>query len=274
MDAFCWELESSERDIFDVARVDSFTNSRCLHHRQKLFCDDYHLNILAYHQEYLIYHDYWSNHLVPHLEQRHKVGQMDSHYQMNSSHYHYYLLHFWHSEGGRTVLFVSELVVMRLELRKEDLFFYSPVLLAAPSSNGGSCCQGSWIAVSNVAWTHVSTWMQASLQCKTNKSVGCLRWTTWWLPLVVLGSLFETHSCKVGIFGALLSDNFVPFGKTNVLETLTYKIEECWTVFHERDEVSGSNRAWLGATHLVITRWPCCIPIIWHFKRLLCLKSS
>ncbi len=39
----------------------------------------------------------------------------------------------------------------------------SPVLLAAPLSDGSSRCQGSWIAVSNVAWIHVSTWMQASL---------------------------------------------------------------------------------------------------------------
>ena len=31
-------------------------------------------------------------------------------------------LHFWHSEGGRTVFFVSELVLMHLEVRKEDLF--------------------------------------------------------------------------------------------------------------------------------------------------------
>jgi hypothetical protein len=31
-------------------------------------------------------------------------------------------LHFWHSEGGRTVLFVFELVLMCLEVRKEDLF--------------------------------------------------------------------------------------------------------------------------------------------------------
>ncbi len=31
-------------------------------------------------------------------------------------------IHFWCSEGGRTVLFVSEHVLMRLEVRKEDLF--------------------------------------------------------------------------------------------------------------------------------------------------------
>ncbi len=122
MDAFCWELESLERDTSNVARVDSSTNSQCLHHCQKLFCDDYYLNILVYHQEYLIYHDYWSNHLVPDLEQRHKVENVNSHNQMNSCHYHYYVLHFRRNEGGRTVLFVSELLLMHLEVRMEDLF--------------------------------------------------------------------------------------------------------------------------------------------------------
>ena len=47
---------------------------------------------------------------------------MNSHNQMNSCHYCYYVLHFLQSEGGRTVLFVSELVLMHLELREEDLF--------------------------------------------------------------------------------------------------------------------------------------------------------
>ncbi len=116
----------------------------------------------------------------------------------------------------------------------------SPALLAAPLFDGSSCCRGSWIAMSNVAWIHVSTWIQASLQCKkANESVGCLRWTTWWLPLVVLGSLFESCFCKVIIVEALLSDNFVLFGKTNVLETLTYKVEQWWTVFCESKEVLG-----------------------------------
>ena len=115
----------------------------------------------------------------------------------------------------------------------------SPALMAAPLSNGGSHCQGSWIAVSNVAWIHVSSWMQASLQCKANESVGRLHWTTWWLPLVVLGKLLETFFCKVIIIRALLSNNFVIFGKTDILETLTYKVEPCWTIFCERDEVLG-----------------------------------
>ncbi len=47
----------------------------------------------------------------------------------------------------------------------------SPALLAAPSSNGSSHCWGSWKGVSKVAWIHVSTWMQASLQRKANESV-------------------------------------------------------------------------------------------------------
>ncbi len=115
----------------------------------------------------------------------------------------------------------------------------SPTLLAARLSNGSSRCQGSWISVSNVAWIHVLTWMQVSLQCKANESVGRLCWTPWWLPLVVPGSLFETCFCKVIIVKALLSNNFVPFGKTNVLETLTYKVEQWWTVFRESKEVLG-----------------------------------
>ena len=41
---------------------------------------------------------------------------------MNSCHYCYYFLHLWCSEGGRTVLFVSELLLMHLEVRMEDLF--------------------------------------------------------------------------------------------------------------------------------------------------------
>jgi hypothetical protein len=88
--------------------------------------------------------------------------------------------------------------------------------------------------------------MQASLQHKANKSVGRLHWTTWWLPLVVPGSLFETCICKVGIVGALLSNNFVPFGKTNVLETLTNKVEHCWTIFRERDELLGLKSCLIG----------------------------
>ncbi len=115
----------------------------------------------------------------------------------------------------------------------------SPALLAAPLSNGSSRCQGSWIAVSNIAGIHVSTWTQASLQRKANESVGHLRWTPWWLPLLVQGSLFEIYFCKVIIVKALLSDNFVPFGKTDVLETLTYKVEQWWTIFRESKEVFG-----------------------------------
>jgi hypothetical protein len=81
--------------------------------------------------------------------------------------------------------------------------------------------------------------MQASLQREANESVGCLRWIPWCLPLVVPGSLFETCFCKVIIVKALLSNDFVPFGKTDVLETLTYKVEQWWTVFRESKEVLG-----------------------------------
>ena len=44
-------------------------------------------------------------------------------------------------------------------------------------------------------------------------------------------------ACKVIVIEASLSDNFVPFGKTDVLETLTYKVEQWWTAFCESEEV-------------------------------------
>jgi hypothetical protein len=59
------------------------------------------------------------------------------------------------------------------------------------------------------------------------------------MPLVVLGSLFETCFCKVIIVKVLLSNNFVPFGKTDILETLTYTVEQWWTIFRESEEVLG-----------------------------------
>jgi hypothetical protein len=113
----------------------------------------------------------------------------------------------------------------------------SPALLAAPFFNGDGRCWGSWISVSVIAWIHVSTWVQASLQRKANKSVGCLCWTIWWLPQVVPGSFFETCFHKVVIGGALLFNDIIAFGKTDVLETLTYKVEQCWTIFRECKEV-------------------------------------
>jgi hypothetical protein len=48
------------------------------------------------------------------------------------------------------------------------------------------------------------------------------------------------------IVKALLRDNFVPFGKTNVLETLTYKVEQWWTVFCESKEVLGLKSCLIG----------------------------
>ncbi len=142
-----------------------------------------------------------------------------------------------------------------------------PALLAVPLFDGGSRCQGSWIAASDIAWIHVTTQMQASLQYKANESVGHLRWTPWWLPLVVLGSPFETCFRKVIIVKALLSDNIILFGKTNVLETLTYKVEQWWTVFRESKEVLGLKSCLIGGNVLVISRWPCYVTSTWHFKR-------
>ncbi len=121
-----------------------------------------------------------------------------------------------------------------------------PVLLAAALFDGGSRCQGSWIAASDVAWIHVATWMQDSLQCKANKSVGHLCWITWWLPQVVSGSLFETSFCKVTIVEASLYNNIILFSKTDILETLTYKVEQWWTVFHERKKVLGLKSCLIG----------------------------
>jgi hypothetical protein len=79
--------------------------------------------------------------------------------------------------------------------------------------------------------------MQASLQCKADESVGHLRWITWSLLQDVPGSLFETCFCKVTIVEALLSNNIILFGKTDLLETLTYKVEQWWTILCERKEL-------------------------------------
>jgi hypothetical protein len=58
------------------------------------------------------------------------------------------------------------------------------------------------------------------------------------------------HSWKLlaqGWFvGALLSDVIVPFSKTKVLETLTYKVEQCQNVFREHDEVLGLKLCLIG----------------------------
>ncbi len=94
----------------------------------------------------------------------------------------------------------------------------SPAMLAAQLSNGGGRCQGSWIAVSDVAWIHVSTWMQVSLQCKANESVGCLHWTPWWLPLVVPGSLFETCFSR-----SLLSKHCFPMTLFHLVRLTSWK---------------------------------------------------
>jgi hypothetical protein len=58
--------------------------------------------------------------------------------------------------------------------------------------------------------------------------------------------LFETCFRKIIIVEASLSDNIILFGKTNLLETLTYKVEEWWTVFHEHKEVLGLKSCLIG----------------------------
>ncbi len=60
---------------------------------------------------------------------------------------------------------------------------------------------------------------------------------TWWLPQVVPGQLFKIYFCKVSIVRALLSNDIVPFDKLNDLETLTNKVEQCWSIFREHKEV-------------------------------------
>jgi hypothetical protein len=47
-----------------------------------------------------------------------------------------------------------------------------------------------------------------------------------------------------------LSDNFVPFGKTDVLETLTYEVEQWWTIFRESKEVLGLKSCLFGCNVL------------------------
>jgi hypothetical protein len=44
----------------------------------------------------------------------------------------------------------------------------------------------------------------------------------------------------------LLYNNIVAFGKTNVLETLTYEVEHRWTIFCEQDEVFGLKSCLIG----------------------------
>ncbi len=58
--------------------------------------------------------------------------------------------------------------------------------------------------------------------------------------------IFETCFRKVTIVGALLSNDIILFGKTDLLETLTYKVEQWWTVFHERKEVLGLKSCLIG----------------------------
>jgi hypothetical protein len=135
-----------------------------------------------YRQEYLIYHDHWSKHLVPYLEQRHKVGHMSSYNQMNTCHYYVNSYNSMNSQHYMRIHTSSEFMLCwRNSLFEGAIIFFtfgavnvadshvclwmctdarqvlqrrsvcsSPTLLTALLSNGGSCCQGSGIAVSDV----------------------------------------------------------------------------------------------------------------------------
>ncbi len=149
----------------------------------------------------------------------------------------------------------------------------SPVLLAAPLFNWGSRCWGSWIAVSIIAWIHVSTWMQASLQCKANKSVGHLCWTIWQLPQVVSGSLFELAFARLVLLGHPFSTTLFHLVRQMSWKHWPIRLNSVGPSSVSAMKYLDSNCAWLGATCLVTSRWSCCVPSIWHFKRLLCLQS-
>jgi hypothetical protein len=75
--------------------------------------------------------------------------------------------------------------------------------------------------------------------------------------------------------GASLSNNIVAFGKTNILETMTCKVEQCWTIFREWDEVFGLKLCLIGRDMSgYIHAEPCHVQSIRHLKKLLCLQSS
>ncbi len=116
--------------------------------------------------------------------------------------------------------------------------------------------------------THVISQQQASLECKkANESVGCLRWTPWWLPLVVLGSLFETCFCKVIIVEALLSDKLFYLVRLTSWKHWPIRLNSGGPSLVRARKYSDSICACLGATCLVRPRWPCCVPSIWHFQK-------
>ncbi len=68
---------------------------------------------------------------------------------------------------------------------------------------------------------------------------------------------------------ALLFDDIVPFGKTSILETLTYKVKQCWTIFCEPDEVLGLKLCLIGrnVSGSIQVAMLCA-------EHILCLKSS
>jgi hypothetical protein len=66
---------------------------------------------------------------------------------------------------------------------------------------------------------------------------------------------------------ALLSDNFVPIGKTDILETLTYKVEQWWIVFRESKEVLGLKSCLIGRNMSGNIQMAMLYTKHWHFKR-------
>jgi hypothetical protein len=56
----------------------------------------------------------------------------------------------------------------------------------------------------------------------------------------------EGGFCKVIIDEALLSNDIILFGMTDVLETLTYKVEQWSTIFCESEEVLGLKSCLIG----------------------------
>jgi hypothetical protein len=47
---------------------------------------------------------------------------------------------------------------------------------------------------------------------------------------IILDAFIEVHLCMVCFGGTLLGNGARPFGKTDILKTLTHKVEQCWTV--------------------------------------------
>ncbi len=145
--------------------------------------------------------------------------------------------------------------------------YYYYTLLPALLFDGGNHCQGSWIAASDAAWIHVSAWMQASWQRKANDSVGCLCFGQ---PSDSLKLAFA----RSVLLGRCFLRTFFHSVRPMSWKHWPIRLNSVGPSSVRAMKYSGSNCAWLGVTCRVISRWPCCVPSIWHFKRLFCLQSS